>query len=160
MGLGILEDKQDPCPTGTTLLTGGGREHRPLAIGVVLAPHPSESPHDPLNWSRVRKEIAFLTIILGACGTGVIGPLLVPGFPIIAAAFQITLTQVTLLNGSLVSSSWKSNVVRRPDEPFPGNGSRSQLVPLFGRCQDDWQMAGVHHHNSHARWNKLLGCCG
>lgn len=60
------------------------------------------SQTDPMNWSRFRKEMAFAAIIFGSCACGAIGPLLVPGFTIIAEDFGVTLTQVTLLNGSLV----------------------------------------------------------
>lgn len=116
MAFGILEAKRDSSPPGTSLLTGSGQEHRGSATSIVLTPAPSKSPRDPLNWSSTRKELAFLTIILGTCGTGVIGPLLVPGFPIIAAAFEITLTQVTLLNGSLVSASAKHDLEMRSDK--------------------------------------------
>jgi MFS family permease len=160
MALGILEDRRDPCPTGTTLLTSGEKGRRASATSVVLAPHPSTSPRDPLNWSRVRKELAFLTIILGACAAGVIGPLLVPGFPIIAAAFQITLTQVTLLNGALVSSRSAIGLAKRTHEQSLDHGPWSELVFVFRHCQNDWQKAGVHHHHPNARCYELLGCCG
>lgn len=47
----------------------------------------------------------FGTLVLGACSMGVIGPILVPGFNIVAADFGLTsLTKVTLLNGSLIMS--------------------------------------------------------
>lgn len=159
MGLGIFEDRRDPCPTGTTILTGREKEHRASTTSIVLAPCPSTSPRDPLNWSRTRKKLAFLTIVLGASATGVIGPLLVPGFPIIAAAFQITLTQVTLLNGALVSSTSAFGLVRRTHEHSTDHGPWSELVPVFRHCQNDWEKAGIHHHHSNTRCNKLLGCC-
>ncbi|PYH34608.1 MFS transporter [Aspergillus neoniger CBS 115656] len=62
----------------------------------------SVSPTDPLTWNHVRKELLFATIILGSCATGSLGPLLVPGFAVVAADLQVDLTSVTLLNGSLV----------------------------------------------------------
>lgn len=101
MAFGILEsDPSLGTPPGTELL-------EEVQIGShdasqVLIPHPSNSFHDPLNMSRVRKEFYFFALIWGACMTGVIGPLLVPGFSIVAASFNIVLTQVTLLNGSLI----------------------------------------------------------
>lgn len=106
MAFGILEDASNPLPSGTTLLNDVNSQKAGRRVSqstIVLSPRPSDSPSDPLNWSRARKELAFLVILLGACGTGVIGPLLVPGFQIIAVKFQITLSGVTLLNGSLVS---------------------------------------------------------
>ncbi|KAF2786915.1 MFS transporter-like protein [Melanomma pulvis-pyrius CBS 109.77] len=105
MAFGILEDSRNPQPSGTTVLESisyNGSDQRETAQ-LVLVPHPSSSPKDPLNMSRLRKELLFATIIFGACATGVIGPLLVPGFSIIAGVFHLqSLTKVTLLNGSLV----------------------------------------------------------
>jgi MFS family permease len=57
---------------------------------------------DPKTWSRSRKEMAFAVIVFGSCACGAIGPLLVPGFTTVATDLGVTLTQVTLLNGSLV----------------------------------------------------------
>jgi len=105
MVFGILESRTGLQPVGTTLLedihenaSGNGRGQ----AEIILVPQPSNPPEDPLNMCRIRKELLFLTIVFGACATGVIGPLLVPGFSIIATAFQVTLTQVSILNGSLV----------------------------------------------------------
>lgn len=63
---------------------------------------PPVSSTDPLTWSRLRKELLFATIIFGSCATGSLGPLLVPTFVSLAADLQVSLTSITLLNGSLV----------------------------------------------------------
>jgi MFS family permease len=63
---------------------------------------PSVSSTDPQTWSRLRKELLFTTIIFGSCATGSLGPLLVPTFVSLAAELQVSLTNITLLNGSLV----------------------------------------------------------
>jgi hypothetical protein len=104
MAFGILEDDSCALPLGTTVLESidHAASDDSKNAHIVLNPQPTDSRHDPLNLSRVRKELLFATIIFGACLTGVIGPLLVPGFGIIAVHFDITLTKVTLLNGSLV----------------------------------------------------------
>jgi hypothetical protein len=60
------------------------------------------STTDPKTWSRSLKELAFAVIVFGSCACGAIGPLLVPGFTTVAADLGVSLTQVTLLNGSLV----------------------------------------------------------
>ncbi|CAK7233939.1 hypothetical protein SCUCBS95973_008765 [Sporothrix curviconia] len=77
MGLWILEPDTDEVVPGTVHLQkeaekrirntaflkhGTGRH-----AGIVLVPQPSESPNDPLNWSRTRK---ILTSIFLSCGTG------------------------------------------------------------------------------------------
>jgi hypothetical protein len=69
---------------------------------VILKPTPSDDPRDPLMLSRFRTELLSLTIVFGACLTVVIRPLLLPGFGVIAVFLDITLTEVTLLNSSLV----------------------------------------------------------
>ncbi|KAI8687497.1 MFS domain-containing protein [Fusarium keratoplasticum] len=101
MTFGILKIAADqPSPPSTSLLKNLSANTQDAE--VFLVPQPSASPADPLNMSRIRKELYFAALIYGACVTGVVGPVLVPGFSIVAAAFQINLTQVTLLNGSLV----------------------------------------------------------
>lgn len=102
MGFGILEPSQANRPQGTVLLEGLHEGKRGKSAEVILVPQPGISPQDPLNWSRVRKELAFATIVFGCCAAGVIGPLLVPGFSIVALDLDVSLTHVTLLNGSLV----------------------------------------------------------
>lgn len=63
---------------------------------------PSVASTEPLTWSRLRKELLFATIIFGSCATGSLGPLLVPSFVSLAADLQVSLTNITMLNGSLV----------------------------------------------------------
>ncbi|KAH7357025.1 MFS transporter-like protein [Rhexocercosporidium sp. MPI-PUGE-AT-0058] len=99
MAFGILEPSFNTNPRGTTLLENVRDGHR---AEVVLVPQPSTSKHDPLNLSKVRKELAFATIILGACFTGVIGPLLVPGFGILTVVFDVEISGITVTNGALV----------------------------------------------------------
>jgi MFS family permease len=101
MAFGVLSDPKTPFPRGTTLLSDQTTS-KDTKTHLILVPQPSKSPNDPLNLSKVRKELLFLVIVFGASATGVIGPLLVPGFNIVASYFQVTLTKVALLNGSLV----------------------------------------------------------
>ncbi|KAL4752705.1 major facilitator superfamily domain-containing protein [Aspergillus terricola var. indicus] len=49
---------------------------------------PSVSPVDPITWNRLRKELLFATIILGSCATSSLGPLLLPGFVVVATNLQ------------------------------------------------------------------------
>lgn len=98
MAFGVLESNSHSQPLGTVLLEDSGQNGMP----TILVPQPSSSPEDPLNMSRLRKELYFLTIIFGACVTGVLGPVIVPAFGIVAQTFHTSLTHITLLNGSLV----------------------------------------------------------
>lgn len=69
MPLGILEDHKLEHVPGTSPLTQLGRENLEADEGVdtrilkhdptgkfVLVPQPSDSPNDPYNWSRMKKE--------------------------------------------------------------------------------------------------------
>jgi hypothetical protein len=102
MGFGVLSDPTNPFPKRSTLLSDQHTSSKEHDSNLVLVSQPSTSPHDPLNLSKVRKELLFFAIVLGASAAGVIGPVLVPGVSIIAKYFDITLTQVALLKGSLV----------------------------------------------------------
>lgn len=79
MGLGIIEDRTLKHVPGTSPLndagldveeTSTGADKRSLkrdARGFVLVPQPSDSPNDPYNWPRWKKEMFMLTILYG-CG--------------------------------------------------------------------------------------------
>jgi len=78
MGLGILEPADEQVP-GTVLLdeTKVGDESAIVIQSanlkhdtgknahVVLAPQPSDEPDDPLNWSKLTKEVVLLQISFG-----------------------------------------------------------------------------------------------
>jgi hypothetical protein len=81
MPLGILEDHKLEHVPGTSPLSDLGRldgdaeiqgvdsrmlKHDPSGQ-VVLVPQPSDSPNDPYNWSRRKKEMFSLAIAYG-CG--------------------------------------------------------------------------------------------
>lgn len=102
MAFGILEDAYCSSPTGTAQLEALDTSVINGSAHVILNPTPSSDPRDPLKFSKFRKELLFLTVVFGACLTGVIGPLLVPGFGILVAYFGVTVTKITLLNGALV----------------------------------------------------------
>ncbi|VUC30628.1 unnamed protein product [Clonostachys rosea] len=118
MAFGILETRAPP--PGTVVLE---RNEDPNAGGkhVILVPEPSNSPKDPLNMPRVRKELFFLALIYGACITGVMGPVLVPGFSIVASSFEVGLSKVALLNGALIMALGVSSYICAP------------LASVFGR---------------------------
>lgn len=78
MGLGILEDtKLDRVP-GTSPLNDSGSDVEDYGLEnsqlkhdetgkIVLVPQPSDSPNDPYNWPRWKKEV-FMLVILYGCG--------------------------------------------------------------------------------------------
>ncbi|RDW92381.1 hypothetical protein BP5796_01775 [Coleophoma crateriformis] len=98
MGLGVLEDYKLEHVPGTAPLNELGREVyntsgvdssilKHDATGtIVLVPQPSDSPNDPLNWSRAKKEkftIAFAFAV---------GPLLGAAFVSLATEFNVPLS--------------------------------------------------------------------
>lgn len=97
MAFGILQSRNS-SPPGTSLLEA--LDSSDESAGVILVPQPSNSPYDPLDWSRLRKEMIFVTIVFGSILTGVIGPVLVPGFTIVAGEFGVGLTQISLLSNA------------------------------------------------------------
>jgi hypothetical protein len=79
MGLGVLEDyKLDHVPGTSPLNELGGEsinvtgidssllKHDPSGT-ILLVPQPSDSPNDPLNWPKWKKELFTLTFAFG-CG--------------------------------------------------------------------------------------------
>ncbi|KAJ8062320.1 hypothetical protein OCU04_008867 [Sclerotinia nivalis] len=104
MVFGILEPASNITPSCTNLLESLGNASNPegAETQVILVPKPSESPLDPLNWPQYKKELLFATIVFGACAAGSLGPVLVPGFTAVAVLLDVQLTDMALLNGSLI----------------------------------------------------------
>ncbi|OCF54329.1 hypothetical protein L486_08243 [Kwoniella mangroviensis CBS 10435] len=77
-------------------------KRHPKHHDVILQPQPSDDPNDPLNWSRLRKEMLFISIMLCTSAVAVIGPIFIPAFSSMAAEFDRDLTAIANLNGILV----------------------------------------------------------
>lgn len=97
MPLGVLEDRKLEHVPGTAPLNELGREdqnisgidsgllkHDPSGE-IVLVPQPSDSPNDPYNWSRTKKELFTLTF---AYGCGCVGGMTFLPFPFTRAPFE------------------------------------------------------------------------
>ncbi|KAI0811555.1 major facilitator superfamily domain-containing protein [Xylaria sp. FL0064] len=106
---GILEDKHMVHVPGTVQLAdtsdvpqeyrsvpqellkhGHGRNEH-----IILAPQPSDSPNDPLNWPTWRKDLILTIVGLSAAVVGAYGPMLSPGFVEIAADLDITVNTLS-----------------------------------------------------------------
>ncbi|KAI0197493.1 major facilitator superfamily domain-containing protein [Astrocystis sublimbata] len=109
---GILEDKHMEHVPGTALLSESKdipAEYRNVPLdhlkrgtgrnsAIILSPQPSDSPNDPLNWPTWRKDAILAIVGLSAAVVGAYGPMLSPGFVVIAAELNIsvnTLSQST-----------------------------------------------------------------
>ena len=124
MPLGIVEDRKLEHVPGTAPLSELGRVDLEVASGIdrnllkhdasgqiVLVPQPSDSPNDPYNWSRWKKELFTIVIAYGCGCVGgrssarawdgpltilAVGPLLTPAFVPLAAEFGVPLQRFTL----------------------------------------------------------------
>lgn len=64
----------------------------------MLVPQPSDSPRDPLNWPRWKKDLLLLIISLDTAVVGAWGPMISPGFADMAKQFNMS---YNALNGGL-----------------------------------------------------------
>lgn len=80
MPLGIIDDTKLEHVPGTAPLSELGRVNAEMSDGIdrgllkhdasgqiVLVPQPSDSPNDPYNWPRWKKEM-FTVVIAFGCG--------------------------------------------------------------------------------------------
>ncbi|KAI6084660.1 MFS general substrate transporter [Hypoxylon rubiginosum] len=109
MPWGILEDKHMDRVPGNIILadqTDIPEEYRNISRDllkhgtgkfshIILAPQPSDSPNDPLNWPTWRKDLILVIVGLSAGVVGAYGPMLSPGFVEIAAALNITVNTLS-----------------------------------------------------------------
>ncbi|KAL3473524.1 major facilitator superfamily domain-containing protein [Aspergillus californicus] len=72
---------------------------------IVLVPQPSNSPNDPYNWPRLKKELFTITFGWGCGCTGAVGPLLGAAFVPLAADFNVPLnTFVSGVQGGTIAA--------------------------------------------------------
>ncbi|KAI1394340.1 MFS general substrate transporter [Hypoxylon trugodes] len=109
MPWGILEDKHMDHVPGTIILadqTDVPEEYRNISrellkhgtgrySHIILAPQPTDSPNDPLNWPTWKKDAILVIVGLSAGVVGAYGPMLSPGFVEIAAALDITVNTLS-----------------------------------------------------------------
>ncbi|KAM0747942.1 MFS general substrate transporter [Meredithblackwellia eburnea MCA 4105] len=98
---------------------------------IILRPQPTDSPLDPLNWSTLRKEAMFWTLLVGSVCTGVIGPIIVPAFPTVAAAFNEPVAKIAQLNGVLVLFEGVAGVIFTVTSAFWGRRHTYLLCTIF-----------------------------
>ncbi|KEF58952.1 uncharacterized protein A1O9_03795 [Exophiala aquamarina CBS 119918] len=117
MPLGVLEDRKLEHVPGTAPLNELGRDDINVsgidsgllkhdASGqIVLVPQPSDSPNDPYNWSRTKKELFTLTYAYGCGCVGAVGPLLGAAFVPLAVEWEVSLTNfITGAQGAVIAA--------------------------------------------------------
>ena len=108
MGLGVLEPRQ-PIVPGTIQLfdnevhveNTAHLKHAPDGK-TILAPQPSDSPNDPLNWPTWRKDAMFAILLLGGILSGVHGPVIAPVTLDLAAEFNKDLNAIAQLSSYML----------------------------------------------------------
>ncbi|KAI9367279.1 major facilitator superfamily domain-containing protein [Aspergillus egyptiacus] len=87
---------------GTEVMTDVGSHHFVKSSSHpdrVLVPQPSDDPHDPLNWTRLRK-LTVIAIVTAATFSQGLGPLaLAPMFPQLMESFDTDLASVVKFTG-------------------------------------------------------------
>lgn len=99
MAFGVLEDRHLALPPGSSILSESkdATTESPDTVGlkkvgnIVLVPQPSDSPNDPLNWSKATKNT--IGILVSVISTTVIAMsvMLTPAIPIIAHRFTVSI---------------------------------------------------------------------
>ena len=80
---------------GTEVMTDVGSHHFVKGRSHVLVPQPSDSPHDPLNWSPLWKTLCIVSATFATFTQG-FGPLaLAPMFPYYIKEFDSNLASVS-----------------------------------------------------------------
>ncbi|CAK7200293.1 hypothetical protein SEUCBS139899_002984 [Sporothrix eucalyptigena] len=88
-GTVVLADRSDLPPEYAHIPPDQLRHGTGHFSNVVLAPQPTTSPNDPLNWPVWKKDLILLITGLSAGVVGAYGPMLSPGFVVIAADLGI-----------------------------------------------------------------------
>jgi MFS family permease len=108
MGLGVLEPTQSIVP-GTIQLYDSvvnveNTAHLKHAKDgkTILAPQPSDSPNDPLNWPTWRKDFVFAMLLMGGILSGVHGPILSPVTVSLAGEFDTSITAIAQLSSYML----------------------------------------------------------
>ncbi|KAH8651840.1 major facilitator superfamily domain-containing protein [Tricladium varicosporioides] len=114
MGFGVLEPKLttgEHVP-GTALIYDDGRgTEEGTAVqatlkrdngknsDIILVPQPSDSPNDPLNWPKWKKNMAYFSICYSTMMGGSLGPIMSPATGVIAKEFHVTISRAALPGG-------------------------------------------------------------
>ncbi|CAJ2511979.1 Uu.00g076040.m01.CDS01 [Anthostomella pinea] len=111
MGIGVLEDGHLDRPPGTSKL---GEEQGPGSDtastnalkkdgDIILVPQPSDSPNDPLNWSKTWKNAIMFVLAFSSGVTTSLGPMISPGLVILSQEYKVAPDTVSaFMVGSIV----------------------------------------------------------
>src|SRR5271154_1440742 len=108
MGLGVLEPRQSVVPGTIQLFDNevhidhtAHLKHAPDGK-TVLAPQPSDSPNDPLNWPTWRKDFVLFILLVSVICSGIHGPMVAPITLTLAATYNRTINDVAQLSSYML----------------------------------------------------------
>ncbi|QIW95959.1 hypothetical protein AMS68_001477 [Peltaster fructicola] len=144
----IAEQHIDMVP-GTEIMVNAGGAHYATAGGnerdSVLVPHPSNDPHDPLNWSKTWKIIVassqLLYVWVLVCSALSIAPM----FPFLGAEFMLDQQQLSLLTGLNVITLGFANILIVPLSNIFGRRPISIVFGVLVVLTNIWQALATSH---------------
>lgn len=80
----------------------------------ILEPQPEESANDPLNWPKIRRDVALISLGFYCMVGGGMTPLLAAGFNNVAATYNVSVPQVALTTGLYMLGLGLGSVVASP----------------------------------------------
>ena len=144
MGLGVLESSQLVVPGTIQLYDNdiGNEDQSHLKHTVdgktILAPQPSDSPNDPLNWSTLKKDSSYLILLTDCVLSGTHAAILSPVTVELATEFNVTITAIAQLTSYMLLMIACFSYLNAPFANIFGK----RPVFLFGlilmMCSDIW----------------------
>lgn len=80
----------------------------------ILEPQPEDSANDPLNWPRIRRDVALLSLGFYCMVGGGMTPILAAGFNNVAETYNVSVPQVALTTGLYMLGLGLGSVVASP----------------------------------------------
>ncbi|KAF2192330.1 MFS general substrate transporter [Zopfia rhizophila CBS 207.26] len=80
----------------------------------ILEPQPDDSANDPLNWPKIRRDVALLSLGFYCMVGGGMTPLLAAGFNNVAETYDVSVPQVALTTGLYMLGLGLGSVVASP----------------------------------------------
>lgn len=81
---------------------------------MILEPQPDDSKNDPLNWPRLRRDVALLSLGFYCMLGGGMTPVLAAGFNDVAQTYHVSVSQVALTTGLYMMGLGVGSVVASP----------------------------------------------
>lgn len=156
MGLGVLESSQRVVP-GTIQLYDNDisnedqshLKHTPDGK-TILAPQPSDSPNDPLNWSLLQKDASYIILLTDCVLSGTHAAILSPVTVELATEFNVTITAIAQLTSYMLLMIACFSYLNAPFANIFGKRPVFLVGLILMMCSDIWACRAQSY-------NSLLG---